>query len=314
MRYGGDNRGRLLIIVLLVTSLFLITLDLRGVQVIDGLRTGTQTALTPVQKAGSWVVSPFRNFLSDVTHLGRTRNQIEKLRDENDKLRLTLQNRKTADAQLKQLKGVLNLAGTAGYDVVNAKVISQGSTTSFTQTITIDAGTSSGVRANMTVLSGYGLVGVVKFAYRNSALVQLASDPAFKIGARIAGTQQIGILSGQGTRKGILQLLDNTTQVRKGDALLARGSQNGRPFVPGVPIGEVTSVDNSPGSVTQTADVKFYTNFSTLGVVAVVVSGSTADPRDSLVPPKPRPTPLPTVTVYATPGAVEPTPTPTATK
>ena len=311
MRYGGDNRGRLLIIVLLVTSLFLITLDLRGVQVIDGLRTGTQTALTPVQKAGSWVVSPFRNFLSDVTHLGRTRNQIEKLRDENDKLRLTLQNRKTADAQLKQLKGVLNLAGTAGYDVVNAKVISQGSTTSFTQTITIDAGTSSGVRANMTVLSGYGLVGVVKFAYRNSALVQLASDPAFKIGARIAGTQQIGILSGQGTRKGVLQLLDNTTQVRKGDALLARGSQNGRPFVPGVPIGEVTSVDNSPGAVTQTADVKFYTNFSTLGVVAVVVSGSTADPRDSLVPPKPRPTPLPTVTVYATPGAVEPTPTAT---
>jgi rod shape-determining protein MreC len=311
VRYGGDNRGRLLIIVLLVTSLFLITLDLRGVQVIDGLRTGTQTALTPVQKAGSWVVSPFRNFLSDVTHLGRTRNQIEKLRDENDKLRLTLQNRKTADAQLKQLKGVLNLAGTAGYDVVNAKVISQGSTTSFTQTITIDAGTSSGVRANMTVLSGYGLVGVVKFAYRNSALVQLASDPAFKIGARIAGTQQIGILSGQGTRKGVLQLLDNTTQVRKGDALLARGSQNGRPFVPGVPIGEVISVDNSPGAVTQTADVKFYTNFSTLGVVAVVVSGSTADPRDSLVPPKPRPTPLPTVTVYATPGAVEPSPTPT---
>jgi cell shape-determining protein MreC len=180
-----------------------------------------------------------------VTHLGRTRNQIEKLRDENDKLRLTLQNRKTADAQLKQLKGVLNLAGTAGYDVVNAKVISQGSTTSFTQTITIDAGTSSGVRANMTVLSGYGLVGVVKFAYRDSALVQLASDPAFKIGARIAGTQQIGILSGQGTRKGVLQLLDNTTQVRKGDALLARGSQNGRPFVPGVPIGEVTSVDIS---------------------------------------------------------------------
>jgi rod shape-determining protein MreC len=311
VRYGGDNRGRLLIIVLLVTSLFLITLDLRGVQVIDGLRTGTQTALTPVQKVGSWVVSPFRNFLSDVTHLGRTRNQMEKLKAENEKLRLTLQNRQTADAQLKQLKSVLNLAGTAGYKVVNAKVISQGSSTSFTQTITIDAGTSSGIHTNMTVLSGYGLVGVVKYAYVNSALVQLASDPAFKIGARIAGTQQIGILGGQGTRKGVLQLLDNTTQVRKGDALLARGSQNGRPFVPGVPIGEVTSVDNSPGAVTQTADVKFYANFSTLGVVAVVVSGSSADPRDALVPPKPHPTPLPTVTIYATPGAVEPSPTST---
>jgi rod shape-determining protein MreC len=161
----------------------------------------------------------------------------------------------------------------------------------------------------MTVLSGYGLVGVVKYAYTDSALVQLASDPAFRIGARIAGSQQIGILSGQGTRKGVLQLLDNTTQVRKGDVLLARGSQNGRPFVPGAPIGEVTSVDNSPGAVTQTADVKFYANFSTLGVVAVVVSGMLVDPRDSLVPPKPRPTPIPTVTVYATPGEPQPTPT-----
>ena len=303
MRYGGDNRGRLLLIVLIVTSLFLITLDLRGVQVIDGIRTATQTALTPVQRAGSWVVSPFRNFLSDVTHLGRTRNQIEKLKADNDALRLALLNRKVADAELSQLKNVLDLAGNGGFKVVGAKVISQGASTSFTQTLTIDAGSTSGIHTNMTVISGFGLVGVVKIAYANSAVVQLASDPAFRVGARIAGTQQIGILSGQGTRKGVLQLLDNTTEVKVGDAILARGSNNGRPFVPGVPIGEVTAVDNSAGAVTQTADVKFYTNFSTLGVVAVVVSAPSADPRDALVPAKPRPTPIPTVTVTVTPSA-----------
>jgi rod shape-determining protein MreC len=302
VRYGGDNRGRLLIIVLIVTSLFLITLDLRGVQVIDGLRTGTQTALTPVQKAGSWAISPLRNFLSDVTSLGRSRNKIERLQAENDKLRLSLQNRKNADALLKQLQGVLDLAGTAGYKVVGAKVISQGSTTSFTQSITIDVGSNSGVRSNMTVLSNYGLVGVVKYVYPNSALVQLASDPAFRIGVRIAGSQQIGIMSGQGTRRGVLQLLDNRTRIKEGDVLLARGSQGGRPFVPGAPIGSVTDVDNSPGAVTQTADVKFYANFSTLGVVAVVVSGEGTDPRDALVPPKPIPTPIPTVTVFVTPS------------
>jgi rod shape-determining protein MreC len=302
VRYGGDNRGRLLLIVLIVTSLFLITLDLRGVKVIDGVRTGTQTALTPVQKAGSWVVSPFRNFLSDVTHLGRTRNQIEKLKADNDALRLALLNRKVADAELKQLRGVLNLAGNGGFKVINAKVISQGASTSFSQTITIDAGSLSGVYTNMTVISGFGLVGVVKVSYANSAVVQLASDPSFRIGARIAGTQQIGILSGQGTRKGVLQLLDNSEEVKVGDAILARGSSNGRPFVPGVPIGEVTAVDNSASAITQTADVKFYSNFSTLGVVAVVVSSPKSDPRDSLVPPKPQPTPIPTVTVTVTPS------------
>ncbi|MEY4497684.1 MAG: hypothetical protein RLZZ364_989 [Actinomycetota bacterium] len=302
MRYGGDNRGRLLLIALIVTSLFLITLDLRGVKVIDGIRTGTQTALTPVQRVGSWVVTPFRNFLSDVTHLGRTRNQIERLKAENDALRLALLNRKFADAQLQQLKGVLDLAGNGEFKVVGAKVISQGSSTSFTQTITIDAGVKSGIRPNMTVITGFGIVGVVKEAFPNSALVQLASDPAFRIGARIAGSQQIGILSGQGTRKGVLQLLDNTEEVKVGDAIVARGSSNGRPFVPGVPIGEVTAVDNSASAITQTADVKFYTNFSTVGVVAVVIGAPAVDPRDSLVPPKPKPTPIPTVTVTATPS------------
>ena len=302
MRYGGDNRGRLLLIILIVTSLFLITLDLRGVAVIDGARNAAQTAITPFQRAGSWVVSPFRNFLSDVTHLGRTRNQIERLKAENDALRLQLSNRKFADSQLKQLKSALNLAGKGGFKVVSARVISQGSSTSFTQTITIDAGTRAGIHTNMTVISGFGLVGVVKLAYANSAVVQLASDPAFRIGARIAKSQQIGILSGQGTRKGVLQLLDNSETVKVGDAIVARGSANNRPFVPGVPIGEVTAVDNAAGAVTQTADVKYYVNFSTLGVVSVVIAAPANDPRDALIPPKPAATPTPTVTITVTPS------------
>lgn len=302
MRYGGDNRGRLLLIGLIVTALFLITLDLRGVSVINGVRNATQSAMSPFQKAGSWTISPFRNFFSDVTNLGRTRNKIEKLTIENERLRLALQSRKTADVELEQLKGVLDLAGKAEYKIVSAKVISQGSSTSFTNTITIDAGSTSGIRPNMTVISGFGIVGVVKIVYSGSALVELASDPSFKVGARIAGTQQIGILSGQGSRKALLQLLDNTTTVKVGDVILARGSTGGRPFVPGVPIGEVTAVDNSASAVTQTAEVKFYVNFSTLAVVSVVVKAPEVDPRDALVPPKPVPTPLPTVTVTATPS------------
>ena len=302
MRYGGDNRGRLLLIGLIVTALFLITLDLRGVSVINGVRNATQSALSPFQKAGSWGISPFRNFLSDITHLGRTRNQIEKLTAENNRLRSVLQNRKNADAELTQLKSVLDLAGTAEYRIVSAKVISQGSSTSFTNTITIDAGSKSGIRPNMTVISGFGLVGLVKVVYSDSALIELASDPSFKVGARIAGSQQIGILSGQGSRKALLQLLDNTTTIKVGDVILARGSTGGRPFVPGVPIGEVTAVDNSASAVTQTADVKYYVNFSTLAVVSVVLRSPEVDPRDALVPAKPMPTPLPTVTVTVTPS------------
>ena len=100
----------------------------------------------------------------------------------------------------------------------------------------------------------------------------------------------------------MLQLLDNQTTLKIGDVILARGSQNNRPFVPGVPIGEVTSVDNAAGAVTQTADVRLYVNFSALSVVAVVIGSPKSDPRDALVPKGPVPIPVPTVTVYATPS------------
>ena len=307
MRNGGDNRGRLLLISLIVTSLFLITLDLRGVQVINGLRSGSQSAISPFQSVAATVFRPVGNFFSDITHLGRTRGEIEKLKADNEKLRQSLINRKSADAELTQLKSVLDLAGVAKYKVVNAKVISLGSTSSFTQTISIDAGTNNGVLQNMTVISGLGLVGVVKTSYPNSALVQLTTDPAFRVGARVAGSQQIGILSGQGSSKGVLQLLDNRTTLKVGDVILARGSQNNRPFVPGVPIGEVTSVDNAAGEITQTADVKLFVDFSALSVVAVVVGAPKSDPRDALVPKGPVPTPVPTVTIYAKPSE-SPTP------
>ena len=302
MRHGGEGRSRLLLIVLIVSALFLITLDLRGVGVLEGARQGTQTILSPFQRAGSVVITPFKNFFSDVTHLGRTRNQIEKLRTDNAKLRATLLNRKNADAQLLQLKSILNLAGTAGYKVVNARVISQGSSQSFSQTITIDAGTSAGIKKNMTVVAENGIAGVVKEVYSHTSLIMLATDPAFKIGVRIAGTQQIGILSGRGSRSASLQLLDNQTTVKVGDVLLSRGSVANRPFVPGVPVGYVTAVDNSAGAIAQSATVHLYTNFATLGVVAIVVAASTVNPGDALIPQKPQPTPIPTVTIYVTPS------------
>ncbi len=299
MRNGG--RARLLLVILIVTSLFLITLDLRGVKVIDGFRQGTQTILSPFQRAGAVVLNPLEDFFSDVTHLGRTRKQIEKLEAENANLKIRLLNRKNVDSQLEQLKDILDLAGTAGYKVVNAKVISHGSSQSFSQTLTIDSGSNAGIRKNMTVLSQYGIAGVVKDVYPNSALIQLASDPSFKIGARIAGSQQIGILSGQGNRSATLQLLDNSTTVNIGDVLLARGSSSNRPFVPGVPLGYVSRVDNSAGAIAQSAVVRYYTNFSILGVVAVVVGGPSSNPGDALVPKKPQVTPIPTVTVTVTP-------------
>jgi rod shape-determining protein MreC len=313
MRHGGDNRSRLLLVTLIVTSLFLITLDLRGVSLVTGLRHGTQSVLGPFQRIASSAFSPVGSFFSDIAHIGRTRAELKNLESQNSQLRSTLIDRKNIESQIKQLKSVLNLASTGGYKIVNAKVISQGTSVSFSQSITIDVGANAHITRDMSVVCGDGLVGVVKEVYASTALVMLESDPSFRVGVRIAGSQEIGILSGQGTDRAILQLLDSQTTVKVGDVLLARGSEGGKPFVPGVPVGTVTSVPNSAGSVSQMAEVQYFTHLHTLGIVAVVVSPPIIDPRDALVPHKPLPTPVPTVTIYVTPS---PTPltTPTTKK
>jgi rod shape-determining protein MreC len=172
----------------------------------------------------------------------------------------------------------------------------------------------------MTVIGEAGIVGVVKSVTSSSSIVILMSDPSFRIGVRIAGTQSVGILLGQGSDRYTLQLLDPTGTIKFGDALLSLGSDNNRPFVPGLPVGSVSSVDHSNSALTQTASVVGYTNLNALGVVSVIVSAAKQDPKDSLVP-----TPDPIKTIYVTPsptsslfpsGSLSPSPqaTPTGKK
>jgi rod shape-determining protein MreC len=262
------------------------------------------TALSPVENLFSKIFSPFGRFTTDLRNLGQSNSKIADLTSEINKLKAKDIVDQDMIGQLNQLKNVLDLAGRGGYKVVAARVINRGSAATFKQTITIDVGSKNGVSKNMTVISDSGLVGVVRSVTNNSAIVLLMSDPTFKIGVRIAGTQSIGVISGQGGNSYLLQLLDATGEIKVGDALVARGSSGGRPFVPGVPVGIVTTVQSNASSITQNADVVGISNLGSIGVVAVVISPPNDDPRDSLVP-----KPKPTVTVYVTP-----TPTPTPSK
>ena len=316
MAVGGGNRPRLLLIILLVTSLFLITLDLRGISITQTSRSATQSFLAPIQRAFSDFFTPVGNFLSDIKNFGNVKNENEALRKENEKLKSKIVLNKDIEGQLKKLKGTLNLAGRGGFKVVAARVIGQGSASTFSQTITIDAGINEGVDKDMTVISESGLVGVVKSATSSSAIVLLMSDPTFKIGVRIAGSQSIGVLSGNGTSRYTLQLLDSNGSINDKDVILSLGSDNNRPYVPGIPIGYVSKVDNSNTALVKSASVTSYSKLNSLGVVSVIVAPGKSDPRDALVP---RPAPIATIWVTAT-GTPEPSPsdsaspTPSSTK
>lgn len=302
MASSGGNRSRLLLVLLLVSSLFLITLDLRGVNLASGIRSGVSTVISPAENLFTKVFSPVGNFASDVRNFGQSKKQITELNKQIDLLKAKQVLDEDMVSQLNQLRNVLDLAGSGGYQVVAARVINRGSTETFKETLTIDVGSRSGITKNMTVISESGLVGVVKSVTSNSSIVLLMSDPTFKVGVRIAGTQSIGVVSGQGGSTYLLQLLDATGEIKEGDALVARGSAGDRPFVPGVPVGIVTNVSSNASSITQNADVESSANLEKISVVAVVTAATKGDPRDSLIP-RPRPKPV-------TPVVPTPTPTP----
>lgn len=299
----GSNRTRLLWVSLLVTSLFLITLDLRGVSLVSSIRSSVQNVLAPVQKAGSSFLSPFSNFFEDVTNLGRTSSKIDALKKENEELKSQLILNKNVLGELEQLKGVLDLAGTAKFKVVSARVITKGGTSTFGETIVIDQGSSAGIKRDMTVIAAGGLVGVVKSTTANSSVVLLMSDPSFRVGVRVAGTQDMGILSGQGENRYSIEMLSATGQISVGDVLLSRGSSGDKPFVPGVPVGKVSFVESIAGQLTKQGRVEGFVDMNGLGVVSVVLDLTSGNPGDALVPRVPKP--APTVTVFVTP-----TPTP----
>ena len=312
MARGGGNRSRLLLVILLVTALFFVTLDLRGVSLTKGSRSVTQTILSPVQRTVSTIFSPVGRFFGDVKNFGKTNAELTQALAANKLLKSKLAANSDSKGQLAQLKAVLDLAGRGNYKVAAARVIARGSASSFSQTITIDAGSSSGIRSNMTVISQNGLVGVVKSTTSSTAIVMLMSDPSFKVGVRIARSQSVGVLSGLGSTEYSLVLLDPSGTIKTGDILLTNGSEGNRPFVPGVPVGVVVGADNSAASLTQTATVNSYANLNDLGVVSVVLSAPTTAPSRPLLP-----TPNPTVTVYVTPTpspVLSPTPSSSPTK
>ena len=311
MAAGGNNRSRLLLVILLVTSLFLITLDLRGVNITRNSRNATQSFLAPIQRGVSDFFSPVGSFFSDIKDFGKTKSELKDLKKENAKLREKVIFNKDTLGQLKKLQNVLDLAGRGKYKVVSARVIGKGSSATFSQTITIDAGSNDGVLKDMTVIGELGLVGVVKSTTSTSAIVLLMSDPTFRIGVRVARSQSIGVLLGEGDNNYTLQLLDPSGSIEKGDVLLSLGSDKNKPFVPGVPVGYVRSVNNSSATLTQEARVSSYSNLGSIGVVSVIISSSDGGPKDALIP-VPRPTP--TTTIYVTQPPVAETATATTSK
>ncbi|MEU5687162.1 rod shape-determining protein MreC [Streptomyces venezuelae] len=301
-----DTRESRLLLVLLVAIAFaLITVDIRGGEdsPVDGARQAAATVFGPVEEGMSSAVDPIGNAIGAVRDSGERHNRIAELERQNAALKARLGSDDRNRSRVRQLDSMLKTAGAGQYGIKGAEVIGIGAAQGFSWTVTIDAGAGDGIKRDMTVLNGDGLVGRVTTVGPNTSTVLLANDPDFTVGTRMEKTDELGFATGQGDRPLSVQLLNGKAEVKKGDRLVTFGSRKDKPFVPGVPVGEIVRVDPSGGDLTRNVYVKPYVGFTKLDIVGVVVEAPREDPRDTVLPKKPeKPKPTPTVTVTATPS------------
>jgi rod shape-determining protein MreC len=245
-------------------AIALITVDFR-----DGGNSGAHGL-------GGEIFGPAESLAGDVTgrFKGDAGGEVANLQRQNDQLRAQLTQAQAASADAGQLARVLHLAA-GKYRVVAGTVIAAGG--DYADAVTINVGSGDGITANETVLNGDGLVGTVVSVTRSTATVQLLNDAGSTVGVRLAGSGQIGALSGSaeslsGGTALKLTLFSASATVKRGQRLVTFGSVGGRPYVPGVPVGTVTTVTTQPGSLTATAVVTPFADVTGLGVVGVVVS------------------------------------------
>lgn len=301
-----DTReSRLLLVLLIAVAFALITVDIRGGEdsPVDGARQAAATVFGPIENGVSSAVDPVGNAVSAIRDSGTKHDRLARLEQENAALKAKLGSDDRNASRLKQLDKMMRIAGEGQYGIKGAEVIAIGAAQGFSWTITIDVGANDGIKRDMTVLNGDGLVGRVTTVGPNTSTVLLANDPDFTVGTRMEGSDELGFASGQGDRPLRVELLNGKADVKKGDRLVTFGSEADKPFVPGVPVGVVSRVEPSEGGLTRTIYVTPYVGFTKLDIVGVVVEAPKKDPRDTVLPPKPKPTPTPTVTVTVTPSA-----------
>jgi rod shape-determining protein MreC len=277
--------SRTVLVLLLLACFTVITLDVRGgdSSPVDPVRAAVGEVLGPVETGTTAVVRPFTAVPDFFRTTGGLRSDVARLKAENAALRGRLETTAVDRHRAAELDGLLATSRTSGYALVPARVVAMGPAQSFSRTVTIDAGRSSGIYPDQTVLDNDGLVGRVIRSGRSTATVLLIVDRESVVGGRLGSSMEVGFLRGRGetgdTGRLDLDLVDDSATPVRNDVVVTWGSKNGAPYVAGVPIGRVQSVFASPRQLSKRAVIEPFVDFTSLDLVGVVVDRNTHGDR-----------------------------------
>jgi rod shape-determining protein MreC len=175
----------------------------------------------------------------------------------------------------KQLKAELKLKNSlTDYSTVSAAVMSR-TPSSWQQQLVINKGQTSGIKKNMPVLSGGGLIGRVAEVNKTNSKVELLSDTSessnrFSIVINGTDGKSVnGIITGYNVRTNelIMGQVTSTAKIKKGAKVVTNGMGGITPK--GLYVGKVSRIGKDDYGLAKKVYIKPATNFNEINIVTV---------------------------------------------
>lgn len=205
--------------------------------------------------------------VNSVSEYLRLKDQNEELAKENARLKGLLFNVSDSIA----VKTFDTIRGVRKTDIIVSKVI-HNSYNVFENYLTLNSGTSHGVRPDMGVVNSSGIIGIVDKVSKNYATVISILNTKSQINAKIKKSDHFGSLIWNGKSTGFVQLIDvpRLASVRKGDTIVTGGQSIIFPENIGIGTIDKIYIDNETNYYT--INVKLFNDMTNLGHVYIIKS------------------------------------------
>jgi rod shape-determining protein MreC len=266
------SRRTLTVVILVVLSLSLISLDLNGRthSLTSGVKSVANDVYAPLRQGVQDIISPIGNFFVGAFDYGSVQSQNERLQRALGQIEAAQSEKAFEQNQLRELTALENLPFLQSLPTVTAQTQDEYES-NFTATITLDKGRDDGVDVGYPVVGAGGLVGHVIQSFHHTCVVQLVTDGQSKVGVTFgAQNGYTGIVDGQGPGNSMTaDLVPPHTPLHTGEVMYTSGL-DAAAFPPGIPVATVRSFHTASGASQETIEVDPRANLDQLAYVDVV--------------------------------------------
>ena len=268
-------RAGSLFVAVLLGHIILISAQVNSRRGVPLLETATFGVFAEVQRAISTGVTGLRRGWGGYVGLRNVKDENESLKRQLADAQIELQRQRAMADRSRGFQRLLELRDQSKLTTVAAEIIAGGATPDF-RTITIDKGSSDGVRRDMAVIAPDGVVGRVVVPSGRAAKAQLLIDRNAAAGVIVERSRAQGLVIGGGDDRLQMEYVSEAADIVVGDVVMTSGIDGIHPK--GFLIGHVETVEKN-GPAYKRIVVKPAVDFRALEEVLVVISPSPG--RDS---------------------------------